>query len=451
MPTPFVERKEPSGVEAAGEDEIPSVSRFSEGPAEQEGFPDREPEFAGDSMADLPEKTETPEIALPEVLPSASKALTDEFAALPEPVFLEPEEPPETVAAPFPGPRPLLSGPLMMDEPSILVISQPAPELIQVSPASPVIPAQSPQPRPPAPAEPPARPRSEESASSSQREPQSRPQAAPAEPPAIARSGEPVSGIRRESLPLPTAPVPNLPARDPPVPPAPPPSDGEIEVSRIVRAAVGQTIEIPFQGTGWVYLGELRSQSGVAYNSRRSDSEGQTFVFQVEEAGTFGLKFYKQDYIRDYILNDHVQVIVNEAPEREPFSPSRNRVISAPRWPYLPSEAPSAETAAGSSRPEDPPVGPAVPSGEAAAPQTPAGRRPPALAVNRDDSSIVPVAPPRAVSPPEEQSTLSEDDGSGLPEDTQPEEYFRKAKEAFEGGQIQPALAILGQFRERYP
>jgi TolA-binding protein len=222
---------------------------------------------------------------------------------------------------------------------------------------------------------------------------------------------------------------------------------------------VGQIIEIPFQGAGWVYLGELRSRLGVAYNSRRSDPEGQTFIFRAEEPGTFGLKFYKQDYVRDYILNDYVQVIVDETPVRELFAPSRDpiRVISAPRRPYLPGEEPAAEAAgitdrAGDSRTEDASVATAVPSGKAEAPQTPPVQTPgPA---DRDDDSIVPAAPPR--SPTGDQAATGdqpiEDGGSALPEeDMLPEDYFRKAREAFEGGQIQPALVILDQFRERYP
>jgi tetratricopeptide (TPR) repeat protein len=219
---------------------------------------------------------------------------------------------------------------------------------------------------------------------------------------------------------------------------------------------VGQTIEIPFRGTGWVYLGELRSRPGVAYNSRRSDAEGQTFVFRAAEPGTFGLKFYKQDYIRDYILNDHVQVIVGEAPERELFTPSgdRGRVITAPRWPYLPGEEPPAGTVG------DEPNVSASSSGETAVPQTPQPRSqkapqgsPPVRAEGRDDDGIVPVAPPQAVSPTAagEQPDLPGNGGPALPEDARPDEYFSRARDAFEKGQIEQALALLDRFRERYP
>jgi hypothetical protein len=425
-----------------------------------EGLPDMEPEFTGDSTADLPEEEETPELTLPEPFPpDFLSEPPDEFAALPEPDFPEPEAapetvvvppetvavPPETVAAPPPESRPQLPEPLVMDEPPVLdIIPEPAPEPAKVSPAAPV--------NPPAPARPPA--------------------SAPPEPSARPRPAEPVSGLTREPLPLPMAPIPSLPARDPPAPPAIPPSEGEIEYSRIVQAAVGQTIEIPFRGTGWVYLGELRSRPGVAYNSRRSDPEGQTFVFRAEEAGTFGLKFYKQDYIRDYILNDHVQVIVGEASGREPFvfPGDRGRVIAAPRWPYLPGNEPPAGTAGVTAQAEggragDIPAVSGVPSGETVVPQTPpirppetaaapqssADRRPPVQAEGRDDDGIVPVAPPQAVSPAPAGEQPPRSGDSALPDGTPPEEYFRRAKDAFEAGQIQPALALLDQFRERYP
>jgi hypothetical protein len=197
----------------------------------------------------------------------------------------------------------------------------------------------------------------------------------------------------------------------------------------------------------------------VAYNSRRSDAEGQTFVFRAAELGTFGLKFYKQDYIRDYILNDYVQVIVGEAPGRELFSPSGDlgRVIVAPRWPYLPGEEPLAGTA-GVTAGDAPDVS-AGSSGKTAVPQPPPRSQeipqgsPPVRAESRDDDGIVPVTPPQAASSATagEQPDLPGNGGPALPEDARPDEYFRRAKDAFEKGQIESALVFLDRFRERYP
>jgi hypothetical protein len=83
---------------------------------------------------------------------------------------------------------------------------------------------------------------------------------------------------------------------------------------------VGQTIEVPFQGTGWVYLGEAASKRGISYISRRDDSEGRTFVFRVGEAGAYELKFYRQDFIRDYIINEVVTLIVEKESPAMPLA-----------------------------------------------------------------------------------------------------------------------------------
>jgi TolA-binding protein len=461
-----MERETPSGPEAEEDDEIPSVSRLTEEPAKgEEEFPGGEPEPAGDWMADLLKEEETPEIILSQPFPLDE----GEVAALPEPFFSVQEEP-EAVAAPIPEPPSRLSEPLVMNEPPVLDIKpEPVAEVVQIPPAAPVNPPDPPlppqpklEPTPPKPVPVPPNPPQESPRttvpSPSKQEPPPKPAPAPPNPPQEKpRAAAPSTGIRRDPLPLPTGSVPNLPARETPVSPAAPASEGKIEFSRIVHAAIGQTIEIPFQGTGWVYLGELRSRSGVAYNSRRSDSEGQTFIFRAEETGTFGLKFYKQDYIRDYILNDHVQVIVDKNPERESGSSKDNgRVIIAPRWPYLPREEPPAEIAAAptgrpeGSRTEAAPKSPTPAQNRAAVPQTPAAGRPPVRAEGADNDAIAPVTPPQLAE--EGQPALpEEDDGPDSSGDIQPEEYFRKAREAFEGGQIEPALAVLDQFRQRYP
>jgi TolA-binding protein len=66
------------------------------------------------------------------------------------------------------------------------------------------------------------------------------------------------------------------------------------------------------------------------------------------------------------------------------------------------------------------------------------------------DDDIIPVAPPKAADAGA-QPAFSGNGVPALPEDAQPDEYFRRAGDAFEAGQVQPALAILDQFRKRYP
>jgi TolA-binding protein len=210
---------------------------------------------------------------------------------------------------------------------------------------------------------------------------------------------------------------------------------------------VGQTLEIPFRGTGWVHRGDLRSQRGITYLSHRDDAEGQIYVFRADEPGTFDLKFDKRDLRWDYTLNDYVRVIVDAAPERDLFSApeNRSRVVANPRWP-LPPEAQGAEQAPGT-------------TGGAAggSPQTSGAGTAPAQnpGVVQPGGSALPEAPADGV--PEPPAEPSRENGSGVssspafPPGALPEDFLRRAREEFDAGRKDSALAMLDLFRERYP
>ena len=260
------------------------------------------------------------------------------------------------------------------------------------------------------------------------------------------------------------------------------PLDSEIIYSRIVRATVGQTVEIPFRGNGWVYLGETASRRGIVYNSRRSDSEGQSFIFSLEEAGVYTLRFYRQDFIRDFIINDHVQVIVGDAPQAEAgwFNPSadRGRVVAMPRWPSpleeaqirsgarLPSEpvitaepTPHARSSGSAQSVTPTPRASSQPS--AAATRPPATTTPPAAAQAPAAATQPPVARPDApqtgrqtaemasVAPPSQET--QETAPARTREVMVPEVLLQKAQESFEGGNAAESIALLNQFLEDYP
>ncbi|HPQ00527.1 MAG TPA: hypothetical protein PLK03_06600 [Termitinemataceae bacterium] len=111
-----------------------------------------------------------------------------------------------------------------------------------------------------------------------------------------------------------------------------------LSYSRSVRALVGQLVEVPFQGGGWIYLGEVAGRRGLVYDSRRTDPEGQTFIFRAENVGLYSLKFFRQDFLQDYVINDYVRVEVVQNPEITEtggfrLAPDRGRVVAEPRWP----------------------------------------------------------------------------------------------------------------------
>jgi hypothetical protein len=186
--------------------------------------------------------------------------------------------------------------------------------------------------------------------------------------------------------------------------------------------------------------------------------EGQSFIFRAEAAGTYILKFYKQDFVQDYIINDHVQVIIGEVFENtgiiQPgFPVERDRVIAEPRWPPVAGSAAATPSARiqPSVSPAAPPAGTTTDSqaetgsgGETSssmetAPET---QNPPAAGTssiqNVTDEGIVSAAPPQAASPAD-------------PTYTTPADYVRRARQEFDVGRVEQALALLDAMRQRFP
>jgi hypothetical protein len=206
-----------------------------------------------------------------------------------------------------------------------------------------------------------------------------------------------------------------------------------LNYSRTVKAMVGQYIEIPFRGPGWVYLGEFGSRRGVSYDSRRMEDEGMTFVFRADEEGTYSLKFDRQDFVRDYILNDYVKVIVEPPPVTagSAWSNPRSlpeRVYAAPRWPQaLDNEGRAA-------------AGPAVqPAAAASGPPPDAAPRQPGA----DDRPGVPPEVPAGA------AEIPETAAAAVP--VTPEDWLGKAREEYNAGRIAGALGALDQFMLRFP
>jgi hypothetical protein len=193
--------------------------------------------------------------------------------------------------------------------------------------------------------------------------------------------------------------------------------------SRTIRGTAGQILEVPFRGTGWVYLGETNAGQGISYLSRRAETEGQTFMFRLDERGEYELRFYKQDFIRDYILNDHVRVIVENAPKQDSFfyPEEPSRLVAEPRWP--PPEKQAERT---NSDEASPPAGARdgqLPETAAAMP----GNVAPETAAGRQDNAA-----------PEAAELL-------------PAALLGRAREAYEAGQFPEALAALDEFRSNFP
>ncbi|GMO32445.1 MAG: hypothetical protein Ta2F_08350 [Termitinemataceae bacterium] len=207
---------------------------------------------------------------------------------------------------------------------------------------------------------------------------------------------------------------PQLPAKNPPTE-----THGEpkTKISRTVDAFIGQYVEVPYRGTGWVFLGEQNGKAGLAFDSRRGDDDGQSFIFRAEKAGTYLLKFYKQDFLRDYYINDFVQINVSdnetfEQNARRSFGmPSEvERVTANPRWP-------------------------SVQSGNV---------------IDIEQPTDVAESEPKTITtqaqtPSTESHSMNDTSGASS------EELLSKARTAYEAAKYQEAIEALDIFRRQYP
>ena len=259
----------------------------------------------------------------------------------------------------------------------------------------------------------------------------------PPDPPSFLGPAEPqVTPPSRQEITVPVNPVPDAPSRIPIET-----TEGDVVFSRVVRATVGQLVEIPFRGSGWVYLGELGNRRGVEYSSRRLDIEagsaiGQTFIFTADIPGTYILKFYKQDFIQDFILIDYVQVIVGE--RRETTGPrgvptGRDRVIAEPRWPPAQSFAsePVSETGAAAEAVASPEA--QVSGTQASGAQAPGAQVPGAAMAAESERVITPQEMPV---PPHIEAEA---------------EYIRRTQLEFDAGRVEAAIAVLDSMKKYYP
>jgi len=386
------------------------------------------------------------------------------------------------------------------DEKSSLETDPSAKEVAAVTPPTPPVQppaAQQPaQPQPPprqppqTPQQPPAQtqpPRTQPQTPPAQTQPQTpaaqtQQQTPPAQPPAddkkaASNSAADNSDQTKKELPPPTeGPSPPAPRIDSLVQMGTMPNDNQIAFSRVVYAIVGQTVEIPFRGTGWIFFGEIASQRGIVFNGRRNDADGQTIIFSLEEPGTYVLKFYKRDFIRDFILNDYVQVIAEDAPKTAAgwLPADRGKVVAQPRWPSVIEETqiitgtkPPTEPVVTKGTAEPPaktttpppaasaPASQSRPTTETTAPQrtTPA---PQTNTTSASSSNITPPAPPSSASSAAQIPSMpaiapSETPSAEKKEVLTPETAAQKAKENYDGGKIPEAIALLNQFMLDYP
>ena len=82
------------------------------------------------------------------------------------------------------------------------------------------------------------------------------------------------------------------------------------DIARNFQAVEGVRFEIPFEGTGWTFLGEKTQKEGIAYDSRRFEGTSLVFVLNPVKAGDYILRFQRQDSLRGLSYEELVGVTV---------------------------------------------------------------------------------------------------------------------------------------------
>lgn len=84
----------------------------------------------------------------------------------------------------------------------------------------------------------------------------------------------------------------------------------EPDIAQHIAVELGQRVEVPLDGTGWTYLGEKNGKDGVLYESRRYSETGLVFVLNPNRAGSYILRFQKQDALRGRSYDEYVELTV---------------------------------------------------------------------------------------------------------------------------------------------
>jgi hypothetical protein len=237
--------------------------------------------------------------------PTTPAAANVQTAVSPRPAAAQNEAKPEIS---FPYRRPLL--------PVLIVASlhepePPAPKSVAqkgAAPAAPAIAAPKVEPKPAA-TEPKAAPKPAaevQPAAKAESQPKSAPPAKPAtkvEPKSEApevplKEPEPKNAPSSSSLSIVSAPA----------------QETKPDIERNFSAVEGVRFEVPFEGTGWTYLGEKTSKEGIAYDSRRFEGSSLVFVLNPVKAGDYILRFQRQDALHGISYDELVGVSVAPTP-----------------------------------------------------------------------------------------------------------------------------------------
>lgn len=96
--------------------------------------------------------------------------------------------------------------------------------------------------------------------------------------------------------------------------------------SRKVTLNIGQTLEVLYPGSGWIYMGTTDNTKDFSFLGKKLGTENTKFTFKAKKQGNKILHFYKNDILTQNYIDDYLEVEILSEKD------SSNKTIQAPEY-----------------------------------------------------------------------------------------------------------------------
>lgn len=80
--------------------------------------------------------------------------------------------------------------------------------------------------------------------------------------------------------------------------------------SRNITMRIQEYLDVPYPGSGWIYMGLTDGSKGMTYSGRKLGTKDTVFTLQAKEPGTKILHFYRIDPLTGGYIDDYIEVEV---------------------------------------------------------------------------------------------------------------------------------------------
>lgn len=104
--------------------------------------------------------------------------------------------------------------------------------------------------------------------------------------------------------------------------------------SRNITMRIQEYLDVPYPGSGWIFMGLTDGSKGMTYSGRKLGTKDTVFTLQAKEPGTKILHFYRIDPLTGGYIDDYIEVEVLDE-----TGPNETHVSAPDYTPPLPKKA----------------------------------------------------------------------------------------------------------------